>query len=126
MGGPMQGGASLGAPGMPSMGVNMASMGMNNMQMNMSGMGVGAPMGMVPQGAQSMQMQGGMEAPSQQQQQCLRYPDSLGAHTDMSPEKAADMLLRASVLATEKPFVWGYIDRPTGASFTLSLSSKFA
>ncbi|KAI8986160.1 hypothetical protein BD414DRAFT_416450 [Trametes punicea] len=43
---------------------------------------------------------------------CLRYPDPLGPHVQVSHEAAAQMLLRAIQLAQHTPFTWGYIDKP--------------
>jgi hypothetical protein len=44
----------------------------------------------------------------------LRFPDNLGAHPEISFEQATSMLLRAPGLASEKAFMWSYIDRPSG------------
>ncbi|KAI0629799.1 hypothetical protein C8Q77DRAFT_267537 [Trametes polyzona] len=44
---------------------------------------------------------------------CLRYPDPLGSHAQITHETAAQMLLRATQLAQHTPFVWSYIDKPT-------------
>lgn len=50
---------------------------------------------------------------------CLRYPEPLGNHKDMSHETAARMLLQSTHLASTTPFVWSYVDKP--ADGTLSL-----
>lgn len=44
----------------------------------------------------------------------LRYPDNLGQHPELNFENATNMLMRAPQHAAEKPFVWTYIDRPSG------------
>lgn len=46
---------------------------------------------------------------------CLRYPENLGIHPDLTVETAINMLLRGIQLAANTPFVWQYIDKPTGA-----------
>ncbi|KAI0365351.1 hypothetical protein BV20DRAFT_766440 [Pilatotrama ljubarskyi] len=43
---------------------------------------------------------------------CLRFPDPLGQHAQVTHETAAQMLLRATQLAQHTPFTWGYIDKP--------------
>ena len=48
---------------------------------------------------------------------CLRYPDPLGMHIQITYETAVQMLLRAIQLAQHTPFSWGYIDKPTGMCF---------
>ena len=45
---------------------------------------------------------------------CLRYPEPLGLHAQISHENAVNMLLRAIQLSQHTPFVWGYIDKPNG------------
>ncbi|KAI0823959.1 hypothetical protein BC628DRAFT_463741 [Trametes gibbosa] len=44
---------------------------------------------------------------------CLRYPDPLGPHAQVTHEAAVQMLLRATQLAQHTPFTWSYIDKPT-------------
>ncbi|KAH9850151.1 hypothetical protein C2E23DRAFT_326816 [Lenzites betulinus] len=44
---------------------------------------------------------------------CLRYPESLGPHAQVTQEVAVQMLLRATQLAQHTPFTWSYIDKPT-------------
>ncbi|KAI0671187.1 hypothetical protein C8Q78DRAFT_844071 [Trametes maxima] len=43
---------------------------------------------------------------------CLRYPDALGQHPQITQESALQMLLRATQLAQHTPFTWSYIDKP--------------
>ena len=43
---------------------------------------------------------------------CLRYPDNLGQHANITYEMAVSMLLKAAVAAQTMPFQWGWIDRP--------------
>ncbi|SJL07776.1 uncharacterized protein ARMOST_11126 [Armillaria ostoyae] len=43
---------------------------------------------------------------------CLRYPENLGLHREVSFESAVNMLLRAIQMATTMPFTWGFIDKP--------------
>ncbi|KAI5116751.1 hypothetical protein M0805_001609 [Coniferiporia weirii] len=47
---------------------------------------------------------------------CLRYPEPLGLHTQVTYESAVQMLLKAHQLAMGVPFQWGYIDRPQDGS----------
>ncbi|KAI0775555.1 hypothetical protein BD413DRAFT_529374 [Trametes elegans] len=44
---------------------------------------------------------------------CLRYPEPLGVHAQITQETAVQMLHRATQLAQHTPFTWGYIDKPT-------------
>ncbi len=46
---------------------------------------------------------------------CLRYPEALGPHPNIPNENAVAMLVRAIQLSQNTPFVWGYIDKPSGA-----------
>ncbi|OSC98043.1 hypothetical protein PYCCODRAFT_1439702 [Trametes coccinea BRFM310] len=50
---------------------------------------------------------------------CLRYPDPLGQHAQVTHEAAAQMLLRAIQLAQHTPFTWGYIDKPNDGQLFL-------
>lgn len=43
---------------------------------------------------------------------CLRYPDNLGQHANVTYEMAVSMLLKAAVASQTMPFQWGWIDRP--------------
>ncbi|TFK74744.1 hypothetical protein BDN72DRAFT_868414 [Pluteus cervinus] len=43
---------------------------------------------------------------------CLRYPDNLGLHREISYETAVSMLLRGVQLSQAVPYVWGYVDKP--------------
>lgn len=58
-----------------------------------------------------------MSLPAQGQPEgiCLRYPESLGPHPQISHDNAVTMLLRAMQLSQHTPFVWSYIDKPNGA-----------
>ncbi|KAH9831353.1 uncharacterized protein C8Q71DRAFT_798968 [Rhodofomes roseus] len=53
-----------------------------------------------------------MSVSSQHEGLCLRYPEPLGPHANVTYEVAVSMLLRAIQLAQHTPFVWGYIDKP--------------
>ncbi|KAL1936971.1 hypothetical protein VTO73DRAFT_2823 [Trametes versicolor] len=44
---------------------------------------------------------------------CLRYPEALGSHAQVSQEQSVQMLLRATQLAQHTPFTWTYIDKPS-------------
>ncbi|EKM49832.1 uncharacterized protein PHACADRAFT_33381 [Phanerochaete carnosa HHB-10118-sp] len=50
---------------------------------------------------------------------CLRYPENLPPHPNLTHEMAAQMLLRATGLSQTVPFQWGYIDRPADGSLYL-------
>lgn len=50
---------------------------------------------------------------------CLKYPENLPPHPNLTHEMAAQMLLRATGLAQTVPFQWGYIDRPADGSLYL-------
>ncbi len=45
---------------------------------------------------------------------CLKYPEPLGPHPQITQEAAVHMLQRAIQLSQHTPFAWGYIDKPTG------------
>lgn len=47
---------------------------------------------------------------------CLRYPENLGLHREVSYESAVSMLLRAVSMAQTVPFGWGFVDKPAGKS----------
>ncbi|KAI0694700.1 hypothetical protein C8Q76DRAFT_685417 [Earliella scabrosa] len=62
-----------------------------------------------------------MSLPAQAQAEglCLRYPDALGPHAQISHDNAVTMLLRAIQLSQHTPFVWGYIDKPSDGQLFL-------
>ncbi|KAF5382783.1 hypothetical protein D9615_002756 [Tricholomella constricta] len=43
---------------------------------------------------------------------CLRYPENLGLHREVTYESALNMLLRAMSMANTVPFGWGFVDKP--------------
>jgi len=45
---------------------------------------------------------------------CLRFPENLPLHANLSHEGAVQMLGRAASLATQVPFHPSYIDKPPG------------
>ena len=45
---------------------------------------------------------------------CLKYPEPLGPHPQITQEAAVHMLQRAIQLSQHTPFAWGYIDKPLG------------
>ena len=45
---------------------------------------------------------------------CLRYPENLGLHRDVTYDSAVNMLLRAMSMAQAVPFAWGFLDKPPG------------
>lgn len=51
---------------------------------------------------------------AQQEGLCLRYPENLGLHREISYENAAAMLLRAVSMSQNVPFAWGFVDKPVG------------
>lgn len=53
-------------------------------------------------------------AQAQNEGLCLRYPESVGMHREITLEAAVNMLLRAAQVAQTVPFTWGYIDKPAG------------
>ncbi|KAG6871014.1 hypothetical protein C0995_009036 [Termitomyces sp. Mi166 len=50
---------------------------------------------------------------------CLRYPENLPLHREISYETAVNMLLRAMAMSTTVPFSWGFIDKPPEGSVLL-------
>jgi len=46
---------------------------------------------------------------------CLRFPENLGLHGNVTIETAANMLLRALPLSQSVPYSWTFIDKPVGA-----------
>ncbi|KAM5536932.1 hypothetical protein V8D89_009479 [Ganoderma adspersum] len=51
---------------------------------------------------------------------CLKYPEPLGPHPQISQETAVHMLQRAIQLSQHTPFAWGYIDKPLeGTAFLI-------
>lgn len=57
-----------------------------------------------------------------QETPCLRYPEALGMHRDITIEFAINMLNRGISMAQTVPFSWGFVDKPGGThirSFTL-------
>ncbi|KAF8657316.1 hypothetical protein AX16_002238 [Volvariella volvacea WC 439] len=50
---------------------------------------------------------------------CLRYPENLGLHREINYEAAVNMLLRATQLAQNVPFSWGYVDKPAEGQVVL-------
>lgn len=51
---------------------------------------------------------------AQQEGLCLRFPENLGLHREISYENAAAMLLRAVSMSQNVPFAWGFVDKPVG------------
>ena len=47
---------------------------------------------------------------------CLRFPENLPPHANLTHEGAVSMLLRAVGLATQVPFHPSYIDKPPGTA----------
>ncbi|KAJ7272616.1 hypothetical protein B0H12DRAFT_1200111 [Mycena haematopus] len=43
---------------------------------------------------------------------CLRFPESLGMHRELTIDNAVILLIRATQHATNVPFSWGYVDKP--------------
>ncbi|KAF7370962.1 SWI/SNF and RSC complexes subunit ssr4 [Mycena sanguinolenta] len=43
---------------------------------------------------------------------CLRFPETLGVHRELTIDNAVMLLLRGTQHATNVPFSWGYIDKP--------------
>ncbi|KAJ6485764.1 hypothetical protein C8R45DRAFT_997798 [Mycena sanguinolenta] len=43
---------------------------------------------------------------------CLRFPETLGVHRELTIDNAVMLLLRGTQHATTVPFSWGYIDKP--------------
>ena len=57
---------------------------------------------------------------SQKTELFLKYPESLGIHSQVSYENAVQYLLKAHQLAISVPFQWGYIDRPQDGSLFIA------
>lgn len=45
---------------------------------------------------------------------CLRFPENLGLHPNVTVEAAANMLARAAQLSLTIPYSWTFIDKPVG------------
>ncbi|KAG9308472.1 hypothetical protein JVU11DRAFT_11814 [Chiua virens] len=43
---------------------------------------------------------------------CLRYPENIGLHVNVTIETAANMLARAAQLSLNTPYAWTFIDKP--------------
>ncbi|KAF7356989.1 SWI/SNF and RSC complexes subunit ssr4 [Mycena venus] len=43
---------------------------------------------------------------------CLRFPESLGMHRELTIDNAAVLLIRGTQHALNVPFNWGYVDKP--------------
>ena len=54
---------------------------------------------------------------------CLRFPENLGLHREISYETAVNMLLRATAMAQTVAFGWGFVDKPPGKSRFASATS---
>ncbi|KAI0783489.1 hypothetical protein C8Q75DRAFT_783256 [Abortiporus biennis] len=50
---------------------------------------------------------------------CLRYPDNLGLHSNITHEMAVNMLMRSIQLAQQTAFQWSYIDKPNDGQIFL-------
>lgn len=48
---------------------------------------------------------------------CLKFPNELGIHREITLEQAVLMLGRATTMAATMPFQWGFIDQPKGMPF---------
>ncbi|KAF5362598.1 hypothetical protein D9758_009585 [Tetrapyrgos nigripes] len=58
---------------------------------------------------------------------CLRFPNDLGFHPQITLDTAVNMLLRATVMAQQNPFSWGWIDKPQdGAVYIVFLNQPNA
>ena len=51
---------------------------------------------------------------------CLKFPNELGIHREITLEQAVLMLGRATTMAATMPFQWGFIDQPKGMPCHLS------
>lgn len=51
---------------------------------------------------------------------CLRYPDNLGLHREVTYDMAVNMLLRAISMSQNVPYTWGFVDKPLGQSLILT------
>ena len=47
---------------------------------------------------------------------CLRFPENIGLHANVTIEAAANMLARAAQLSLTVPYSWAFIDKPVGTS----------
>ena len=56
---------------------------------------------------------------------CLRFPENLPPHANLSHDVAVQMLGRAISLATQIAFQPSYIDKPPGAVSQLGRASAF-
>ena len=56
---------------------------------------------------------------------CLRFPENLPPHANLSHDVAVQMLGRAISLATQIAFQPSYIDKPPGAASPLGRASPF-
>jgi len=66
-----------------------------------------------------------MAAQSQHEGLCLRYPETFGPQSNVTYEMAVSMLIRATHLAQQTPFQWGYIDKPSeGQMFLIYLTMQ--
>lgn len=45
---------------------------------------------------------------------CLRFPENIGLHANVTIEAAANMLARAAQLSHTVPYSWMFIDKPVG------------
>lgn len=45
---------------------------------------------------------------------CLRFPENIGLHPNVTVEAAANMLARAAQLSLTVPYSWTFIDKPVG------------
>ncbi|KAF7309556.1 Zn-dependent exopeptidase [Mycena indigotica] len=50
---------------------------------------------------------------------CLRFPQVLAVHSEMTMETALNLLQRGHQIAAQTPFQWGYIDRPADGEIYL-------
>ncbi|KAG6332927.1 hypothetical protein ID866_6160 [Astraeus odoratus] len=50
---------------------------------------------------------------------CLRFPENLGLHANITIEAAANMLLRALQLSQTVPYAWTFIDKPVEGQLLL-------
>ncbi|KAF8736035.1 hypothetical protein AX14_000979 [Amanita brunnescens Koide BX004] len=54
-----------------------------------------------------------------QETPCLRYPEALGMHRELTIEFAFNMLTRGISMAQTVPFSWGFIDKPADGTLLL-------
>lgn len=45
---------------------------------------------------------------------CLRYPENIAPHREVTFDTAVTILLRAIQLSQNIPYTWGFIDKPGG------------